>query len=449
MEQTRNFGFTLILLATGSPQVKVSSREHPMILCVRFARELFNCWFMTIWLLAILILASLAGLGYRQGAIRVGFSFLGILTGALLAVPLGRLLGRVLGVVGIKDPLLVWALGPFIVFVLISIAFKVAAAAVHHKVDVHYKYHTGDLRLVLWERLNHRVGLCLGLLNGATYLLLVVFLIYVSSYATVQVAGSDSDPKWMRLLNVVGRDLHATGFVKVARSIDSIPQADYDLADFGALIYRNPLAQARLRSYPAFLSLSELPEFQALGNDKDFTESWQRQDPIMTVLNQPTVLAIRRNPELLKSIWQTVEPDLADLRNYLQTDHSAKYDPIKILGRWQFDVTAAIGALRRAKPNMASSQMQRIRKDMEAAYGKTELVAKPDQSVSLKNAPSLSALPGTAAASGSQSFQGQWQDANAGKYQLTIGGLELAATVAGDRMNIKTAGTDLVFTRED
>jgi len=404
---------------------------------------------MTIWLLAILILAALAGLGYRQGAIRVGFSFFGIIVGALLAVLLGRLLGRVLGVVGVKDPLLVWALGPTIAFVLISIAFKVAAAAVHHKVDVYYKYHSGDLRLALWERLNHRAGLCLGLLNGAAYLVLVAFVIYVFSYATVQVAGSDSDPKWMRLMNTLGRDLHATGFVKVARSIDSIPQVDYDMADFGALLYRNPLAQARLRNYPAFLTLSDLPEFQALGSDKDFTESWQRQDPIMTVLNQPSVSAIRNNPDLLKSIWQTVEPDLADLRAYLQTDHSAKYDPIKILGRWRFDVTAAIGALRRAKPNMASSQMQRIRKDMETAYGKTELVAKPDQSINLRNAPALTALPGAAAATGSQSFQGQWQDANAGKYQLTISGVELAATVEGDRMNIKTPGAELVFTRED
>jgi hypothetical protein len=404
---------------------------------------------MTIWLLALLILASLAGLGYRQGAVRVGFSFFGILVGALLAVPLGRLLGRVLTAVGLKDPLLVWALGPLIVFVLISIIFKVAAAAVHHKVDVYFKYKAGELRLALWERLNHRLGLCLGLLNGAAYLVLVAFVIYFSSYATVQVASTDSDPKWMRLLNTLGRDLHSSGFVKVARSIDSIPQSTYDMVDFGALIYRNPLAQARLRSYPAFLTLAELPEFQALGNDKDFTESWQRQDPVMTVLDHPTAQAIRNNPDLLRTIWQTAAPDLADLRNYLQTDHSAKYDPIKILGRWQFDVTAAIGALRRAKPNMTSKEMQRIRRDMDSAFGKTGLVAKPDNQVILRNAPSLAAPPGAAATTGSQTLQGQWQDANGGKYQLTMGGMELPATVEGDRMTIKSPVLDLVFSRED
>src|SRR6266702_2116465 len=128
---------------------------------------------MTIWLLALVLLASLAALGFRQGAIRVAFSFLGILVGALLAVPLGRLLGRVLGLVGVKDPLVMWAVGPLIVFVIFSIIFKVAAAAAHHKIEMHYKYHAGDLRLALWERVNHRLGLCLGLFNGAAYLVLI------------------------------------------------------------------------------------------------------------------------------------------------------------------------------------------------------------------------------------------------------------------------------------
>ncbi|HWI55839.1 MAG TPA: CvpA family protein, partial [Bacillota bacterium] len=120
---------------------------------------------MTIWLLALILLASLAGLGFRQGAIRVAFSFVGIVLGALLAVPLGRLLGKLLGVLGVKDPFLVWVLGPVIVFILFSIIFKAAAAVAHQKVDVYYKYKAGDLRLALWERLNHRLGLCLGLLN--------------------------------------------------------------------------------------------------------------------------------------------------------------------------------------------------------------------------------------------------------------------------------------------
>ncbi len=418
------------------------------ILCVLLRSEILYLPGMTIWLLALITLASVAALGYRQGAIRVGFSFFGIVVGALLAAPLGHLLGRVLGIVGIKNPLLVWALGPVLVFVIISIVFKVAAAAVHQKAEVYYKYHAGELRMVLWERLNRRLGLCLGLLNGTAYLILFAFVIYVGSYATVQVASSDRDPRWMRLLNVMGRDLHGTGFDKVARSIDRIPQVDYNMIDFAALVYRNPLAQARLRSYPAFLSLAELYEFQTIGADKDFTESWERLEPVMTLLDFPSVLAIRGNPDLLKVIWTTVEPDLADLRTYLQTGRSPKYDPIAILGRWQFDVTAALGAVRRAKPNMPASEMQRVRLILEAAFSKTRMVAKPDNQVTISDVPPLKAALGAGPA-GKQTLQGQWKQLDGTKYQLSLSGVELVAAVEGDRMNIKTDAAEMVFDRED
>jgi hypothetical protein len=403
---------------------------------------------MTIWLLVVIVLASLAGLGFRQGAIRVGFSFFGIVVGAIVAVPLGRLLGKLLTVIGLKDPLLVWALGPILIFLIVSVLFKVAAAAAHHKADVYYKYHAGELRMALWERLNHRAGLCLGLLNGVAYVVLLSFVIYVGSYATVQVASSDLDPKWMRLLNTMGRDLHTTGLDKVARAIDSIPQANYSMIDFAAMVYHNPLAQARLRSYPAFLGLAELPEFQSLGADKDFTEAWERLDPVMTILNLPTVLAIRGNPELLKLIWATVEPDLSDLRTFIETGRSPKYDPTKILGRWAFDVTAAVSAVRRAKPNIPASEMQKVRKNIELAFGKTTMVAKPDQQLTIKDIPPLKPAPG-AAPTGLQTLQGQWKQMDPTKYQVSVSGLDLVASVEGDRMNIKTDTAELVFDRED
>ncbi len=400
---------------------------------------------MTIWLLAVIVLASLAGLGYRQGAVRVGFSFVGIIVGALLAVPLGRLLGRLLGVVGMKDPVLVWALGPVLVFIIISIAFKVAAAPVFQKIDVYYRYKAGDLRQALWERLNHRLGLCLGLLNGAAYLVLLVFLLSVPSYLTYQVASDGKDPWWMRVLNRTGADLQSTGMSKVARSINSIPQVDYDMADLLATLYRNPLAEARVSGYPAFLGLAELGELQSLGNDREFTEAWQRQEPVGTLMAKPSFLAIRNNPTLLKTIWGTVESNMMDFRTYLATGKSPKYDPIQILGRWRFDVSAAIVSMRRARPNIPSSEMQKVRKYMEVAFAKTRLVAKPDKQITIWDVPGLKGQAGTAPPGGLQTLQGQWQDLDGGKYQLTFPGLELPATVEGRRLGIKAEGLELVF----
>ena len=219
------------------------------------------------WLLALVLLASLAGIGYRQGAIRVAFSLVGILLGALLAGPLGKLVKPLLVALGLKTPPLAWLLAPLIVFVLISVIFKVAALMVHQKVDVHFKYHAGDLRLALWERLNRRLGLCLGLVNGALYIILISFVIYPFSYWTVQMATEDKDPRSVRILNRLGQDLQSTGFAKVARAIDPMPQVWYDSADLAGLIYNNPLSEARLARYPAFLGLAERPEFQDMAND--------------------------------------------------------------------------------------------------------------------------------------------------------------------------------------
>ena len=417
---------------------------------------------MMIWALAVILIASVTALGWRQGAIKVAFSFMGIVLGALLAAPLGHPVSRLLGMVGVKDPLLNWALGPLVVFIIISVLAKIAAAAVHHKADVYYKYHAGDLRLALFERLNHRLGICLGLFNGTAYFILLSFVIYFMSYVTFQFGTSDSDPKWMRVVNSLGRDLDKTGFAKVARSIDKLPQTNFQMADLGALIYHNPLLEARLVNYPGFLSLGERPEFQELGNDKEFTQQWAGIEPVMSLMENSHLQAIRHNPELLQAIWTTVETNLDDVQTYLTTGRSPRYDPTPILGRWKYDPNLALNAIRRAKPNISSLEMARLRRIMEGAYGKTELVAMPDNQLTLKNAPSLKFSPQNVPipAPGPngvvvqpppppvQTVQGQWKDAN-GKYLLTISSQDIPSSVEGDRLDMKVETTDWVFARED
>jgi hypothetical protein len=404
---------------------------------------------MTIWLLVLVLLASLAGLGYRQGAIRVAFSLVGILLGALLAGPLGRLPKFLLVVFGVKNPTLLWLLGPLIIFVLISVIFKVAALMVHQKVDVYYKYHAGDLRLALWERLNRRLGLCLGLLNGALYSILIAMVIYPLSYWTVQMATSDSDPKAVRYLNWMGRDLQSTGFAKVARALDPMPQVWYDAADLVGLLYNNSLLEARLARYPAFFGLAERPEFQDVASDTQFTEMRQRREPIATIFNYPKTQAILRNPDLLRLIWSTVVPDMKDLIIFLETAKSPKYDPISILGRWNFDVNYALAMYLRTNVNISSREMHKVKDRIVATFSKAGFVAKTDHQATLKNVPPLrSALAGTAAPA-LQTISAQWQNLD-GKYQISLtGGGELSATVEGDRLTMTGQGTTWVFAHED
>ena len=409
---------------------------------------------MIFWLLALVLLASLAGLGYRQGAIRMAFSSVGILLGALLAGPLGRLLKPLLVGLGVKNPILAWVLAPLIVFLIISIAFKIGAYTVNQKVEVHFRYKTGELRFALWERLSRRVGLCLGLLNGALYVILISFVIYVFSYWTVQLATEDNDARIVRIFNQLGRDTQSTGFSKDARAIDPMPQTWYDAADVAGLLYRNPLLEARLARYPAFLGLDELPEFQNLGNDAQFTELRQRGEPIRVVLDQPTAQTIIQNPDLLKLIWATVAPELKDLPAFLATGKSPKYDSEKLLGRWDFNPSVALSLLRRAKPNISSTDMQKWKRWMVSAFGKTSFVATTDHQAILKNVPQLRLATAAAAPAGGglQTLKGQWK-ASDGKYQLALSGgsrdESFVATLDGDRLTIGMDGFDLAFDRED
>ena len=408
---------------------------------------------MTFWLLALVVLASLAGVGYRQGAIRVAFSLIGILFGALLAGPLGRLLKPLLVALGLKTPALAWLLAPLIVFVLISVIFKVAALMVHQKVDVHFKYHAGDLRMALWERLNRRLGLCLGLANGALYVILLAMVIYPLGYWTFQMATSDEDPRLVRIFNRLGQDLQSSGFAKVARAIDPMPQLWYDSADLAGLIYNNPLLEARLFRYPAFLGLAERTEFQDIANDTQFTELYQRKEPIMKLLDHPKAQAILQNPDLVKVIWTTVVPNLKDLPIFLDTGKSPKYDSEKILGRWTFNVGASMGLFRRTRTNLSSTDMLKWKKWMGMVFAKTSFVAMTDHQAILKNVPQLK-LPaaGATPSSGTQTLKGQWEDQD-GKYHLTLSGgsrdEQMPAAIENDRLTIAAEGMGLVFDRED
>jgi hypothetical protein len=406
---------------------------------------------MTIWLLALVLMASLAALGYRQGAIRVACALVGILLGALLAHPLGRLLKPLLTAVGLKNPVLVWVLGPFIVFLIISVAFKIAGLAVHQKVDVHFKYNAGDLRMALWERLHHRLGLCLGLLNAAVYLVLISFVIYAFSYWTFQMATSDADPRSVRILNRMGNDLQSSGFSKVAAAVTRLRPSFFDGADIAGLIYNNSLLEARLARYPAVLGIAERSEFQDLANDAQFTEMRLQGKPIMNVLDHPKVQGIVNNSDLLRSIWTTLEPDLKDLRAFLETGRSAKYDGEKILGRWNFDVNSAMAIVRKDKPNLPSKEMQKIKRAMAAGFAKTGFVAAPDHQAILKNLPRVITPLGPAPGD-QQTVQGKWQGAD-GKYQFNFSGGpgDVAGTLEGDRLTIAggAGGMTLSFLREN
>ena len=401
---------------------------------------------MTIWILAFLLLASLAGLGWRQGAIRVAFSLVGILFGALLASPLSGAVKPILSATGVKSPVLLWLVPPLVVFIIVLAIFKVVALVVHKKVEVYYKYNTGNLQPVLWERLNSRLGICLGLVNGAAYFVLAVMAIYPLSYWTYQMATPESDPRTVRIVNQLGSDLQGSGMSKVARAMDKNPPEFYEAADVVGLIYHHPLLEARLSRYPAFLGLAERPEFQDLGSDMQFAELRQKQASVAELLNYPKVQAMLQNADLQKTIKDTVLPNLLDLQAFLTNGTSQKFDE-KILGRWGFDLNSSALLLRKAKPNLSPTDMRKWKAFLASSYGKASFVATTEQQAFLKNMPRGGGQSGDL-----QKMEGQWKSSG-DNYALTMTAdgntLELAGHVQGDRLTVSGTGMDLVFIRED
>ncbi len=405
---------------------------------------------MTIWLLAVLFLAASAALGLRQGAIRVLFSFLGIVFGGLLASPLGHLFKPMVASMGLTNPVWVALLPAGIGFLIVLTIFKVAGAVLGKKADLHFKYNTGELQQAMWERLNHRLGMCVGFFNGAAYLVLIVAPIYMVSYWTVQMATPGQDPKAMQIVNRMGKDLETTGMNRVAVSVNRMPTNYYLAGDIVGLIYKNPLLEARLSRYPAIIGLAEKPQFQDLGNDQAFTEMRMRQASVLDLLNYPKVQAIIQSPETMKSITNALLPNLADLQNFLLTAKSQTFSE-EIYGRWDFDAFTTMSLFRKAHPNITAVEAKKRRDAYKADFTKTTFTAAPGDLAVLKNYPHLNVAtrPPTIEL---QNSTGQWSGIN-GTYtvNLQIDGKDqqLSGEIHGDRLALSNNEITLGFVRED
>ena len=452
---------------------------------------------MTIWILALLLLTGTAVVGYTQGAIRAAFSFVGIVVAALLALTVGKLFRPLLPPLGLQNPILIWALGPIIAFIVVLAIFKIIGTVVHKKVDVYYKYKAGDLRLALYQRLNQRLGACVGLMNGTAYTLLIAFLLFPLSYFTSQLYTREDDPMMIRFLNRTGNDLQSTGLSRAVLANNPVPDDFYRVTDLIGLLYHNPLTHGRLPLYPPFLRLGERSEFQRLGEDP-YGAMFLTKESFGTVLNDDRTRAFWSNPTLFAEVWGMVQPDLADLEHFIRTGKSEKYDPEGILGRWGFEVNGSLVALKRSKPDLSTTQFKLIKAYLYPLLAKATLVATPDGKVTLKGlvrftgkvaaaagapatptaeapmtananasaklgryasrtglgnrlppAQPAAGVPTAAAVPGVETLnlEGQWKKQGSG-YELSFDKQNMEATLDGIRLTIRAEPTPLVFERD-
>ena len=401
-----------------------------------------------IWILALLVLASGVGLGLKFGAIPTAFSFLGIVFGTLLAGFIGNLIRPLLPHMGFHNPVLIWAIAPVEGFVLVWILFNVIGFEVHRRTYVFYKYKAGDLRLALWERLNSRLGACLGVLTGAAWLVLISFLIFNFTFWTAQVAPGDNEAKMTRLMNSLGEGLESTGLNKAARAVGSMPDSFYKTANFAGLLAQNPDLSSRLGNYPAFLSVAERDDIQQLAQDGSLADAWKQGAPMGAILNDAQVKTILNDTDLVATVWTIIQTNMDDMTNYLITGMSPKFDPDKIIGKWTFAVAPSLANSLQAHPKkrLTATEMRELKAVWNQAFAQTILIAGTDGQLFVKNVPDFTSKTPTTT---TENWKGQWSGSDS-NFQVTLsdhGGTTFAATSDGIRLEFDSKDIPYVFQR--
>ena len=408
---------------------------------------------MTIWILAFLVLGAAALAGWRQGAIRAAFAFVGILFAWLLCGLAGKIFHPILPHVGASNPIAAWALAPIFGFILVSIIFAVIAQPLHKKVEHFYKYNAGDLRLALWTRLNNRLGICLGLLNGVLYFVLITFLVFNLTYATTQISGGAKQGALVSLVNRLGEDLQAAHLARTATAVGTLPPTFYQYSDLAGFLMQNPQVGPRLAEYPAFTSLWERDDMQPLVTDPAITNALAAGTSLGELMNNPSVQAFLANKDQVNLIAGIIQTNLDDLTEYLKTGKSAKYDSQKIIGRWEFNPAVTVAWIRQNNPKIPASQMRVIRYQIAQAYADTRVLVTGDNQLFVKALPKFATQPQPGQpAFTPENWKGDWA-ANGASYDLhlTLNGEEkfLTGTAEDLRLSIKDGKNLLIFDRAD
>ena len=393
---------------------------------------------MILWLIALVMLTSVGIVGFYQGALRAGFSFVGLLIAALLASPIGSLLAAVVPIFGLKNPVAIAFISPAIAFLLILTAFKLGALAVHKKAEAYYKYKASDTQRMLFERMNARVGIAVGMANGLVYFYVICTLIYALGYLTVQVASADQDGWSPRLVNRLSSDMVSTGMTKAVAPFMPRSELYFDGADVVADIFHTPLLQRRLANYPPFLLVGENEEFKGL-SDTAFQGEWLKGALTFgSFVNHERIQPLVENHDVVTNVLGMLGGDFKDLKVYLETGKSPKYDDEKVLGHWEFDFKASMNATRRKKVNMGSADVTKLRRTLSSIFLKSTITATVDHKAVLK-------IP----TAGSKAVnKGTWKNVD-GKYILTIKqgdqNLELEAQVDGKTILFTKDGLVLIY----
>ncbi|HTD68134.1 MAG TPA: CvpA family protein [Candidatus Limnocylindria bacterium] len=424
---------------------------------------------MIMWIAALVLIVLTTAIGYKQGAIRAAFSFVGLVVAAMLAIPLGPLFAWVFPLIGFKNPLAPKFGGPIIAFFLVSFVFKAAAAFVHRKVEHHFRYDRDDATRAVWEIMYKRVGACVGALNGVVYFFVFALIVAVFGYTTIQTGGAESESKVLSFVSKSAQDLQDTHMDKVVAAFNPAPEKYFDAADVLGLLHQNRNLLERLENYPVFAAMGEEPVYQALGADKELQAMIKSKASFSEILKKPSVQEVLTNSDI---VTRVMELDVKDLKEYLETGLSPKFANEKLLGRWGYDVLATLRLNKALRPEVPASTWFRLKNELSERFDGSVLTAFYNEKANFKLAPEMEgratayiASPGVRLPNGqiqtnyvprwfmtnaTFSANGKWSGA-APNYLVTLGNRNGTATseakLQDSRLSLQFEGKALSFTR--
>ena len=423
---------------------------------------------MTIWIFALFMMLMFGSAGQMGGGIRLSIQLLGVLISFALASPLSPALVWLVKLLGFHNPVTVWALPPILMFVLLNLVFASIAFAVHHKIEIHFTYRAADDVRMNWERINGRLGICVGIIVGALYVVILGVLIHTAGYFTTQVKNGNSDPMGFRILNTMTADMKKTGLDRVSLAVSPVGENFYLTADLAGLLYQNPQLRARLADYPLFNTLEDRPEFQGLEPEArtNYLALISSKTNFMTMLKDPQTQRFMKNKDL-QGLYHDL--DLSDVLKFAADGTSPKYEKEKLLGRWQIDLIPTVQAIRK-KRNPPIPELKYLTAMYRVMIRDITLVASANNQISVRGSitdgPALTRMLGYSFPkntdfsrfptnfSNANVFKtfvsGTWKSGGSDSYTLTLGELgESEVTVKDDKLTTTIGGQPVVFGRVD
>ncbi len=290
---------------------------------------------MTIWLLALLIIAFYATTGRAAGMIYSLAAFLGAIVAAFAAPMLGGFFTWAPELVGLPHPIWNAVLPPVMAFLALVFFVASIGGVLQRKVYLHFKYlvRDDDSKFFRWDRMNKNLGLVLGFFTGLIYLVVVSVGIWTAGYATGQVKSEDTHGG-LKFLNRLYDDAQSSGLGKLAAVFGPAPVEYYETADLVGLLYNNPNVYERLVTYPNMISLQHRDDIKALTADTNLVSFVKGKSNIVFILTHPAVLGLIQNAELRAEYDKL---DKADLVSFLSTGKSEKWKNDPIVGYWKLD----------------------------------------------------------------------------------------------------------------